>query len=445
MVENTNVKLADVCKDVSYGYTASATAEIVGPKFLRITDIQGGEVDWGGVPYCEVDEVNLVKNKLKKGDIVVARTGNSTGENYIYDEDIEAVFASYLIRFRVDEALANPYFVWLQMRSNSWWSYVSGAKSGSAQAGANAKVLGKFEFFLPEREIQNQAVDSVLNFNKKIELNRQINQTLESMAQTIFKSWFVDFEPVRAKIAAIESGEDAEGVTRAAMRAISGKTDDELDKMEDRQAEEYAQLKSTAELFPSAMQDSELGEVPERWEVKKVSHFVELAYGKSLKKTVRVKGEIPVYGSGGVNGTHNISLVEGPGIIVGRKGTVGSLYWEDRSFYPIDTVYYIKPIGEISLEFAYYLFQTLGLEYMNTDAAVPGLNRENVYRLEVPGFDEKLIACFTDTVKSVRIKIASSLSEIHVLKNLRDTLLPKLLSGELSVDALKITNNQGAQ
>jgi type I restriction enzyme S subunit len=130
--------------------------------------------------------------------------------------------------------------------------------------------------------------------------------------------------------------------------------------------------------------------------------------------------------------------VEGSGVIVGRKGTVGSLYWEDNSFYPIDTVFYIKPIGKISLEFAYYLFQTLGLEYMNTDAAVPGLNRKNVYRLEVPGFDEELVACFTDNVKSIRKIIASLLSEIYVLKNIRDTLLPKLLSGELSVDAAKL-------
>ncbi len=97
----------------------------------------------------------------------------------------------------------------------------------------------------------------------KHKLNRQINQILESMAQTIFKSWFVDFEPVRAKIAAIEAGDDSEGITCAAMRTISGKTDDELDQLQARQPENYAQLKTTAELFPAAMQDSELGEVPE--------------------------------------------------------------------------------------------------------------------------------------------------------------------------------------
>ena len=102
----------------------------------------------------------------------------------------------------------------------------------------------------------------------KIELNRQINQTLEAMAQAIFKSWFVDFEPVKAKIAAIEAGEDAEGITRAAMSAISGKTDEELDQLQAEQPEYYTQLKTTAELFPAAMQDSELGEIPEGWKVR---------------------------------------------------------------------------------------------------------------------------------------------------------------------------------
>lgn len=90
---------------------------------------------------------------------------------------------------------------------------------------------------------------------------------------------------------------------------------------------------------------------------------------------------MPVYGSGGITGFHNGHLVDGPGIIIGRKGTVGSLYWEDQPFYPIDTVFYVMP--KMQLTYCYYVLQTLGLERMNTDAAVPGLNRNNVYWLSV--------------------------------------------------------------
>jgi type I restriction enzyme, S subunit len=115
------------------------------------------------------------------------------------------------------------------------------------------------------------------------------------MAQAIFKSWFVDFDPVKAKIAALESGKDAEGVTRAAMRAISGKTDDELDKMEGGQPEDYAKLKATAGMFPAAMQDSELGEVPEGWEVGNILDCANLLSGGTPKTKVSKywSGEIP--------------------------------------------------------------------------------------------------------------------------------------------------------
>ncbi|MDO5841255.1 MAG: restriction endonuclease subunit S, partial [Methanosarcina mazei] len=117
----------------------------------------------------------------------------------------------------------------------------------------------------------------------KIELNLKINYTLEAMAQAIFKSWFVDFDPVKAKIAAIEAGEDSDGVTRAAISAISGKTDEELDQLQAEQPEHYIQLKNTAELFPSTMQESELGEIPDGWEVKSLYDFAQYINGAAFK------------------------------------------------------------------------------------------------------------------------------------------------------------------
>lgn len=97
----SKITLAEICTDISYGYTASATAKPIGPKFLRITDIQGGKVNWENVPYCEIDEKDSLKYLLQDGDIVIARTGNSTGENFIFSSNTKVVFASYLIRFRV--------------------------------------------------------------------------------------------------------------------------------------------------------------------------------------------------------------------------------------------------------------------------------------------------------------------------------------------------------
>lgn len=112
--------------------------------------------------------------------------------------------------------------------------------------------------------------------------------------------------------------------------------------------------------------------------------LVQFVYGKGLPARDRKSGAVPVYGSGGIVDTHNQALVQGPGVVVGRKGTIGSVYWTDRDFYPIDTTYYVVPKTEDTrLRYIYYLLKTLPLARMNTDVAVPGLNRSNALQLKV--------------------------------------------------------------
>lgn len=263
----------------------------------------------------------------------------------------------------------------------------------------------------------------------KITLNRELNQTLETMAQAIFKSWFVDFDPVKAKIAAKAAGRDP---LRAAMSVISGKPDAELNALPN---EQYEQLAATAVLFPEEMEASELGEIPKGWKVQRVGNVLELVYGKALKSTDRQVGNVPVYGSGGITGYHNTPLVPHGSIIVGRKGTVGSLYWEDEPFFPIDTTYYVRPLAA-PLTFCYYAIQPLGLEKMNTDAAVPGLNRENVYRLELVLPDSATLQLFDIEATTLRKAMRVNSGANKSLAALRNTLLPKLFSRELSVETL---------
>ncbi|WP_432414998.1 restriction endonuclease subunit S [Chromohalobacter israelensis] len=109
-----------------------------------------------------------------------------------------------------------------------------------------------------------------------------------------------------------------------------------------------------------------------------------LKYGKSLPVKKRIPGNVPVYGSGGVVGTHQESLQEGPGLVIGRKGSVGSIFFESRDFFPIDTVFYVVPKEDTTeLRFLYYALKLVGLEEMNSDAAVPGLNRSNALNAEL--------------------------------------------------------------
>lgn len=268
----------------------------------------------------------------------------------------------------------------------------------------DTKQLQELPVNLPTLAEQELIVAVAKALDDKIELNRGMNETLEAIARAIFKSWFVDFDPVRAKA----SGEPPESICRR-----------------------LGLIPDLLALFPDRLVDSELGEIPEGWEQKRVDDLMELAYGKALKASDRVDGPVPVYGSGGITGYHSEHLVDGPGIIVGRKGTVGSLYWEDRSFFPIDTVFYVVP--KVQLTYCYYLLQTLSLDRMNTDAAVPGLNRNNVYRLPVAWSPVELRNAFDRVAKALRDRLFANNQESQTLENIRDSLLPKLLSGELRV------------
>ncbi len=115
------------------------------------------------------------------------------------------------------------------------------------------------------------------------------------------------------------------------------------------------------------------------WKEIKLGDICILNYGKSLTSIKRKKGNIPVYSSAGITGWHNTSLVNTNGIIIGRKGTIGSVYYSKVPFYCIDTAYYVLPNKEYDIMYLYYRLKALHLEKLNEDSAVPGLNRETAY------------------------------------------------------------------
>ncbi|WP_044281615.1 restriction endonuclease subunit S, partial [Caldithrix abyssi] len=127
------------------------------------------------------------------------------------------------------------------------------------------------------------------------------------------------------------------------------------------------------------------------WIETTIGKFCPFHYGKRLPKKERESGQVPVFGSNGIIGKHNKSLVNGPGIIIGRKGTVGSVHLSPVSFWPIDTTFYIANGKSRDIHFTYYLLQTLGFDQMNADSAVPGLNREAAHarRIRIPPLPEQ--------------------------------------------------------
>ncbi|HAT1630237.1 TPA: restriction endonuclease subunit S [Raoultella planticola] len=363
-----------------------------------------------------------LKDVTQNGDLLgaVAKVPLSINVGRLTQDTVKLIFKN-----KIDE----NYFYWV-LRTPQYRDYCRSHATGTTNLGLAREDF--FKFRIPELTVNRSRIATVLNgIEKKIEANLAINSTLESLAQILFKSWFINFEPVKAKIAVLDAGGSQEEATLAAMTATSGKDADSLAVFEREYPEKYAELKATAELFPSTMQESELGDIPAGWSSQRMSNIATLHYGKALKKTERIDGPYPVYGSGGVTGSHNGYLVEGPGIIVGRKGSIGTIYWEDGKFHPIDTVYYVATKEEIPLSYLYYLMKTLNLPSMNTDAAVPGLNRDNVYRLEVLKPTQSILNKFDNHIATIRNGIQKNNNTIVSLVGLRDTLLPKLLSGEI--------------
>ncbi len=306
------------------------------------------------------------------------------------------------------------------------------------------QALSDFSFSFPPPD-QRKIIGSVLSkLDDRIGLNRRINQTLEAMAQAIFKSWFVDFDPVKAKIAAIEQGQDP---LRAAMRAISGKPDAELDQMP---REHHDQLAATAALFPDAMEESELGDIPGGWRGRSLDQVASYLNGLALQKFPPESEDecLPVIKiaqlrAGHVSGADRASRRIKPEYIV-RDGDVlfswsGSLevdVWtggagalnqhlfkvtsEDvpKWFYYFATKYYLPQFREIAADKATTMGHIQRRHLSDAKIAVP---------------KPDVMSAASENIAPIFNKIISLRLQSGKLAELRDTFLPKLLSGELSV------------
>lgn len=442
--------LEELSCSVSYGYTESASSEKVGPHFLRITDIQNGTVDWENVPYCPISENDHQRYKLRDGDIVVARTGNSTGENYIFSGDSDAVFASYLIRFRIDEYKSHPNYVWYTMRSTQWWEFINGSKTGSAQAGANAKVLGRYPIRMPPLAEQKAIAHILGSLDDKIELNRRMNATLEGMAQALFKSWFVDFDPVidNALVAGNPIPEELAERAEVRRKALADGTAN----------------REAAKQFPAALQlTEELGWIPEGWDVKQLSNFGKIVTGKTPPKaidnafgensmfltptdyngdilTIETTRRLSTQGEGSIQN----SRIEKDSICVTCIGSqMGrTTLLTEKAF----TNQQINSIYPRSLLHRNYILINMRLRrdeifaIGSSGSTMPIVNKGIFSKLPILKPNEDTLKMYNQYSVPILDNIKNNIYQIKTLNNLRDTLLPKLISGELRIpEAEKIT------
>ena len=392
--ENTFTEgtLEAVCTLVTDGTHDTPKVVESGFPLVKAKEIVGGTIDFDSCARINEDEHRKViaRSKPEKGDTLFAHIGASLGEAAYVDTRQEFSIKNIAL-FKPDPSIIDPRYLYFLVIGPVFQEMAKQTRTGSAQPFLGLGQLRDHRIrYHQEIGVQKKIATILSAYDDLIENNERRIKILEDMAQNLYREWFVNLRfPGHEKV---------------------------------------------------KMVDSPLGMIPEGWKACKYGDRIELLYGKALKKADRRDGCVPVYGSSGVVGYHEGELVGGPGIILGRKGNVGSVHWSSMGFYPIDTVFYVK--SDLSLHYLYYNLREQ--TFINTDAAVPGLNRNTALAklFTLPAQD--LLAQFEDWVGPV-FKSAESLSQRNEnLRQTRDLLLPKLISGELDVSELNVEISEGA-
>lgn len=309
------------------------------------------------------------------------------------------------------------YFIVPKKDFNIKWAYyhlltqdINALDSGSAIPSTSREDFYQLPANMPPRWIQDEIVNCLDMLNKKINLNSKSNQTLEQMAQAIFKSWFVDFDPVKAKM----NGEQPEGMDRA-----------------------------TASLFPEKLVESELGLIPEGWEVTNIGKVSECFDKKriplSKRQREQKKGSIPYYGATSVMDYVDEAIFDDIYLLIGEDGSVmkddGTPFiqyiWGPA--WVNNHAHVLQGIKSISTEQLMLFFQQTNINAYVTGAVQLKINQRNMNSIPFIKAPKEINERFYDVVAPLYAKIRAIKEENEQLAKLRDTLLPKLLSGEIEL------------
>ena len=372
--------------------------------YLRITDIN----DDGSLNFSDlksVDAEDAEKYILKENDIVFARTGNSTGRSYFYEKQHGTfVYAGFLIKFSLDPNKVNPRILKYYTHSKPYFDWVNSFDTGATRGNINAKTYGDMEIELPSRKVQDKIVSILSSLDRKIELNNKINADLEEMAQAIFKNWFVDLEPFK----------DGKFV------------------------------------------DSELGMIPEGWKVGTLDEIADIVGGSTPSKA---KPEY--YTQKGIAWLTPKDLSNHPAVYSSRGEidiTEEGYNSTSTKLMPKGTVLFTSraPIGYISIAqndictnqgfkslvprkagtcflYCFLKYITPEIENKSTGSTFKEASGALMKSLQVIMPEQKVFEDFEEIVSPLFAKIESLEKENSRLSLLRDTLLPRLMSGELEV------------
>jgi len=337
--------------------------------FQRGHDLPKTEFVTGKYPIAGSNGIIGYHNTFttKGPGITVGRSGN-LGTPFYYEKDFWAHNTTLYVK---EFHNSHPKFVFYFLKTLD----LAGHNSGSAVPSLNRNFIHPIEVIIPDLPTQSRIAAILSVFDDKIELNRQMNHTLEQMAKALFKKYFVD--------------------------------------------------------------DVDSDNLPIGWRINKLGNVIEIKYGKDHKHLE--DGKIPVYGSGGIMRYVNQALYDGESILIPRKGTLSNLFYLKKPFWSVDTMFYTKIKNEFYGLYLFHLFKSMNFAEMDVGSAVPSLTTEVLNNLEVVIPSKDLLKMFDDLVAPMFVRIDYNIEESKTLASLRDNLLPKLMSGEINLEQVPTT------
>ncbi|KGQ30023.1 hypothetical protein JP34_12065 [Gallibacterium anatis] len=411
--------------------------------YIKVKDMKNKFISLDGLEYVPDEIFTKIKNYIvNENDIIISIVGTiglvsiidsklnnaSQTENCAKLSGLDYIDSEYLYYFLISEY---------------GQSEINKATVGAVQPKLPLYGIENIEIDWKTREDREKIIYILRNIDNKIELNTQTNQTLEQIAQGIFKHWFIDFAPVHAKANALARGETIEQAELAAMACLSGKTVEKITALKTEDPTAYHQLQQTAAAFPSEFVETEMGKVPRGWEVKKVKDIAKFIKGKKPKNLSenQQEGLLPYITMATLSGK-NISFASPEGMIIADKldilismdGSAGNITIGYKGIVG-STFAKINLTGRKYISFFYQFMKNKeeDIKANTTGTSVPHTDKERVlnYSITIPNDD--LINYFSKVHLDLLEKILLNKNENNTLENLRDTLLPKLLNGEIEL------------
>jgi type I restriction enzyme S subunit len=370
-----------------------------------------------------------------------------TTREVTFNQDVKALVP------KTDEITPWYLLFWLISIKKTLLAKVENTGIGAGKL--DTKILQELEVPLPPKPELKRLEKFCKALDDKIILNADTNQTLEEMAQAIFKSWFVDFDPVKAKIETLAAGGSADGAELAAMSVISAKTLDELKSLKASNPEAFNKLADTVSLFPEKLVESELGLIPEGWDIASIKDFGDVICGKtpSKKNADFYGGDVPfikipdTHGKVFITETTDTLTKAGDAsqpkkripensICVSCIATVGQVFITTKPSHTNQQINSVVPNNKNSLYYLLFTFKGLHKHFHDLasgGSATLNMNTSTFSKVALVRPTVDLLEAFHKTVGGLMEKMLANQLENSTLSELRDTLLPKLLSGEIDL------------